>query len=492
MPLYVPDSGDDVNTYQAASIDEAVALAERFKREGRYDLFRGQRSNWPVVASYARLGEQGRKDADKRLQFFFSWLAQQPDLVELADRHDRDIVDQKIAVAQHYGIPTNFCDFTTEPAVAGFFASAKDAGSQGPSVIICGDSVDLSRYRHPEILRVTVPNLWRLEAQAGVFLFLPFENFEAYYDFDRIVFPAGSYGAVSAQDIYPARRSQLEVHLDQFFEKEKEAARHHSLLAHEPDMRLIALPGAAETMASTLTDGDPGPHASWVDVDPAWTTYRVEPWTSTVGAVQLQISRSLVAPAAEIRDEIRGRLLDFCRAHRDARRVAVVFSTAGEQFPQFVERLQMTWDGVRLFPYCDEDVADAVANTAFLGKAIAEVPKPDHWSPPNAHVAAALWKTPLQVEFGRPGAASANGYVDEPALRSCARPDLLSLLKPEYHHLASDAGNVVNMVPVPSRAFVFEAFARIFATQVVPSQVILFPSRAHYYSPTQLGSFGLP
>jgi hypothetical protein len=490
-----------MNRFEVDSIEEAVALAERFRQEGRYDLFRGQRENWPVVPTLARLGEEGQKEAQERLKFFFAWLQEQPELTELADRQDPCIVDQKYAVAQHYGIPTSFCDFTTEPAVAGFFASSKDADGKGTSVIVCCDSADLlsvsqsifpSGYPQPEVLRITVPNLWRLEAQAGVFLFLPYSNFEEHYDFDRILFPAGSFRGVDSEDIYPTRRSQLELHLDQFFRKEKEAAHHDSLMAHASEMIVSAMPGAARMMESTLIDGDPGAHSSWVNVAPEWAAYRVEPWTHSGGAVRLEISDSLGAPAAEIRDEVRERILDFCRAHGEARRVAVTLSARGEQFKRFVERLQMVWDGVRLYPYSDEEVADAVANTAFLGKSIMEVPEPAGWSRPNEHVAKALWEKPLQVEFGRPGAAAATGYVNEPALRSCARPDLLDLLKPEYRNLAEDAGNIVNMVPVPSRAFVFESFATVFVTQVVPSQVILFRSRAHYFSPTQLGTFGLP
>src|SRR5262249_52284420 len=133
---------------------------------------------------------------------------------------------------------------------------------------------------------------------------------------------------------------------------------------------------------------------------------------------------SLGAPAAEIREEVRERILDFCRAHQEARRIAFRLSAGGEQFERFVERLQMVWDGVRSYPYSDEEVADAVANAAFLGKSILEVPEPAGWSCPNEHVAKTLWEEPLQVEFGRPGAAAATGYVDGPALKRCARPDL--------------------------------------------------------------------
>lgn len=214
-----------------------------------------------------------------------------------------------------------------------------------------------------------------------------------------------------------------------------------------------------------------------------------EPWIQSGDTVRIEITDSLGAPANTIREEIQERILDFCRTHEEARRAAVTLSAGGEQLKQFLERLQMVWDGVRGYPYSDEEVADAVANTGFLGRSIVELEEPAGWSRAYEHVAKALWEDPLQVEFGRRGGAAATGYVDAPALKSCARPHLLELLKPAYHDRAAYAVNIVNMVPVPSRAFVFESFATVFVTQGVPSQVMLFRSRAHYFSPTQLSTF---
>jgi hypothetical protein len=172
--------------YAADSIEEAVALAERLREEGRYDLFRGQRENWPVVPTLARLNEEEVAAAKERLKLFFSWLQEQPELGALADHEDPAIVDQKYAIAQHYGLPTLFCDFTLEPRVAGFFASSrKGSEGGGTSVIVCCNSEDLiscckqvffPEVRLPEVLRIAVPNLWRLEAQADVFLFLSAPN----------------------------------------------------------------------------------------------------------------------------------------------------------------------------------------------------------------------------------------------------------------------------------------------------------------------------
>jgi hypothetical protein len=458
------------SNYAADSIEKAVALAERFREEGRYDLFRGQRENWPVVPT-------------------------------LADREDPAIVDQKFAIAQHYGLPTLFCDFTLEPRVAGFFASSrKGSEGGGTSEIVCCNSEDLisccketffPEMRLPEVLRITVPNLWRLEAQAGVFVFLPAPNIESWYDFDRITFPKGSYNGIAAEDVYPTRRSRLEVLIDRYFRFEIEVARHDALMARD-DLHFVASPGAKEMMEGGLIDGDPGPHDSWIRASKEWRAYYVEKWGPGSETTRLHICDDLRAAPAEVGEEVRERVLKFLGEREHARRKAVSLSSGTPEFKGFMERAQFLWNGVRSFPYSDEEIALALANMSVLGLSLMQIPEPTGWKRPNEHVAQVLWETPLQVEFGQRGGPAATGYVDESALMNALRPDFADLLKPEYRNLATHAVNVVNIVPLPSRAFVFQSFASTFVTQVVPSQVILFRSKAHYFSPLLLEKFGNP
>ena len=131
-------------TFTAGSIHEAVDLARQLRDEERYDLFRGQRQDWPLRSSLARLNFQAEIErATKQMQLFFSWIASTPDLHEFANLENLRLVDQKYAIAQHYGLATNFCDFTTEPAVAGFFASSHPPRAGETSVILCCNSSEL-------------------------------------------------------------------------------------------------------------------------------------------------------------------------------------------------------------------------------------------------------------------------------------------------------------------------------------------------------------
>ena len=143
-----------------------------------------------------------------------------------------------LAVAQHYGLPTTLIDFSTEPKVAAFFSSHNPPSSNDGEVNSCIICLDYDELRtvyeatkivepdmpEPRAIILTIPDLWRIQSQQGVFLEYPFDSgFERYtFGFDRIVFPTERDPSVlskpiSVQDIYPTQKSDLEVLIDQFF-----------------------------------------------------------------------------------------------------------------------------------------------------------------------------------------------------------------------------------------------------------------------------------
>src|SRR4051812_34590385 len=134
----------DYEVHRARDIDEAIELASKFRDEKQYDWFRGQvRTEWPPYSSLMR---RLLKDPDAlttqkgRLFRLAEWLGRTPGLEAMVQD-----TDAFFAIAQHYGIPTHYIDFTTDPAVAGFFAAdTKEPVPPGTeSCIFCLDSADL-------------------------------------------------------------------------------------------------------------------------------------------------------------------------------------------------------------------------------------------------------------------------------------------------------------------------------------------------------------
>jgi len=160
--------------YRAANIEEAVEIAVRLREEGRYNWFRGQVHDWPPYSSARRIQAADDEKSSRRLSLFLDWVKQTPELKE--PLNDPAAI---AAVAQHYGIPSNYIDFSTEPGVAGFFAADGKAPSTGEvrPCIFCLNTDDLLEVwdavkdfrpeAHLELVNIDVSNLWRLRLQLG-------------------------------------------------------------------------------------------------------------------------------------------------------------------------------------------------------------------------------------------------------------------------------------------------------------------------------------
>ena len=226
---------DYMERIQVANVQEAVELAFKFKDERRYDWFRGQTLERPPYSSLFRM--QFRRDEEavrrnrQRVSMFCQWAAKIEPLAELLEEQN---VHQLFAILQHYSVATHYIDFSTDTGVAGFFAcDAKEPPVDGLSCIYCLDTKDLKETweivgqvderKNAEIEQVVVDvkNLWRLQAQSGVFLYSNY-NWDVDYPMDRIVFPYTGYPAAPTKErIYPNERSALEHLLDQYFAVER-------------------------------------------------------------------------------------------------------------------------------------------------------------------------------------------------------------------------------------------------------------------------------
>jgi hypothetical protein len=483
---------------EAGNIDEAIELAKQLNEAGRYNWFRGQAKNYRVVASLYRLNDVDRNAALEPMGRFESWVKITPGLEELAAQG----VDAILAVAQHYRMPTSFVDFTTDPTTAGFFASdSSDLVAGELSCIICLNTDDFlefwtsmpSNYTRPECLDIDVSNLWRLQAQQGVFLYNPYDDIERLYDFDRILFPAGRSADGEARSrMYPDRKSQLEVLLDQYFMNERLVVGTRKIREVMPNVTEMRAPVDGVDTDLTVPGGVPMLD-SWSDQKlAAWrsthderlhsvrTDRRIElhldPPDSPNPALEVvaQISRSLAQEPA-LREQL----------------VTWAFSADQASVSSLQRAVDRLWDGLRTLPFDDSDIATAIGNCVALQSAYTAVDSSSDraWQ----HAATVVFGESIEIEFGGDDGSYSRAYAGIIDLERCARDDLAEHLAPAYRDaLAGNIHGVLQAIQAPARLFEFERLNHLFAIQLAPIQVLMRTGLAVYFSAARVSSLGLP
>ena len=221
----------------------------------------------------------------------------------------------------------------------------------------------------PQILRFDVANLWRLEAQAGVFL-VDDELLDD-YPFDCLLFPASiaaneSRGRATA---YPEERSDLELMLEQWFWHEKASAgtsRLHDMLEGAGvafnriqwnDSDGIGLKGIVR----------PQPHPSWAGLEGAWLraperlnqikpqpddTFRIALWPG----ISVDSVRSVVA----------GQLPPHTLSERRRRSATWQLLIDDVIHPEASKKLDRQWDALRIDGYSDVQIIGSFARSVSL------------------------------------------------------------------------------------------------------------------------------
>ena len=490
----------------------AVALAEGLLAAGEYSIFRGQTTDWPMRASFCRLKPYEREAAEREFIEFAGFVHATPELASL--RGDRFGI---MAIAQHYRIPTVLVDFSAKPEVAGWFATHGFPPKDGRrSVIYLAHEEYLADIYHERlpalhVQRIAVDNLWRLQTQAGLFLHLPFDDDPELDNwlaegFGSIRFPfRGPLNQIPDSAIYPNRKSRLEILFDGFTTEQRLRTTHQQL--RERGLRISPAPDSPPARAAPAFVGESPP-----PVHPSWDATRIAAWVSppvqnfrrqdcppelTLGANAEQLKsgdpRELQQRLAEAitgflsnRENVRAGFLNFRlriadfqlglddRPHPDSR----LRRTAGQD-------LADCWDGMRLFPYPDEVLAEALA---FLAAAWFQV----HGNHRSIYdTLAALLGSNVFVEFGLTvGGQHVTGVLPETECIAAFRGDLLQYLQPEFHDWHAQPDRLLHQVIEPQRLFDFDRFASLFGRRLVPTQFLLRQREVVLFSPAGIQRLG--
>lgn len=499
--------------FRVGSIQEAVKLAYNFQKEGRYDWFRGQVQAWPPVSSLHRMymerGPLAQDLYNKRLEMFCSWLSRTPQLSYLLEPHNWH---ELFAVLQHYGVPTHYIDFTTDPGIAAFFAGNATycPPDSGESVIFCLNKGDLSEFwdrfqdnpsrkqAQIEVVMPQVSQLWRLEAQRGVFVYSNY-NWDIDYPLDRIVFPySGPVTYPSPEQVFPEHKSSLEQLLDRYFFVERGKL---GLAAQKEMVQDLNHQGSKIKWIELIADPDYyRAEAFMYDMSKLtlWTHEVVKDWLQPIPKALwvsgTHVERLKMKPemkASDVYDGVKSGVLQAMRLNISLRERPCdwEFISGPEELlgREVRTAIRTVWNGMRGLPYDDDDLAEALATTCqlFMCSGHSSIFVNDQM---NAIRAVLL--SPLRIEFGCEDGSYSVAYVAEDSVKKIIRPDFNTLLKPEVRECTLGVGRVLQLIYNPRMLFDFISFYKLFAREIIPTQVATGHSLV-IFNPAHLQTFGL-
>lgn len=368
-------------TYKTENIEEALKLAKKFQKSGKYNLFRGQAKNWEVIPTAGRISDKKIKRTKEQIERIFVFFNTDKTLKKYCKE-----VDSYFAIAQHYGIPTNYIDFTETVDVAFYFATNSKSNKVGEECsIICLNEkhfikviqfikilFEEKNVAPPYISRIEVENLWRLEAQKGCFLFTPCDTIEYFYPFDRITFPfTKPFDEISRNDIYPERKSELEIILDHFFDTEKdiEGQKRIRKFAKELNIPITTLP--KHNQYEILEKKDV--HKSWYSYSyRKWRYSFKEEWKSSINEKYVNLSILLKISKDEFIKDVKSKLTKEFDIKKVDRKTPLIFDFStkpklSKKNARIISKnCRNIWDGTKNLPYSIDDIFTILATYLFL------------------------------------------------------------------------------------------------------------------------------
>jgi hypothetical protein len=488
--------------YQVSNVEEAVDLAYKFKDEKKYSWFRGQVIDYVPHSSFYRLQlNNDTEEAIYRCELFMSWILE---TIELKYLLDPLRVNELEAIMQHYGIPTHYIDFTTDPGVAGFFASdTKTPPSDRNSCIYCLDIEDLLSYWNIikeldirkgcqiEKVNIDVINLWRLQAQSGVFLLCNYD-FEIDYPLDKIIFPYSGYPSYPTKEIiYPSDKSPLELLLDQYFDREGTSLLHRKFSKDKIDIiHWEVFPNGVSPKAfkepSKLKKLE-----SWSNQSEAWSIYKDEDFHETTGMTKKLRLNNFKTPH-ELRKIVNFGIKQILRSDPTVRNRTInwIFEEIPDNINsnRIAELLSKIWNGMRSLPFSNDEISEACGNTLYLNIASDEhIPDKDK----QLEIFCSLFGESMRVGFANEDLSGSYGYASIKSIVDATELIITELVNDEYQDSATDTYKTFRIIYNPQLMFEFNKFKNLFAREVIPSQ-ISWNNSLIIYNPMKLITFGIP
>jgi len=481
--------------YRVNSFEEALELAKKFKASGKYDLFRGQAQNWKVSPSSSRLTKIDYNEGIEKLKRLYNFFETSENIVKYKSN-----IDWFFAVAQHYGLPTNYIDFSTSCEVAGFFATnSKSAKIGNESIIICLNEKDFNSFIKftksiyekdkviaPYIARVNVDNLWRLQSQEGLFLFTPYRNIEMYYDFDRIIFPYKKpYNGIKKNIIYPENKSELEIYLDYYFNNEERiiSQKRFRKFTEELKIPLAIIPKINISDFLRVNQN----HTSWASEEfLKWKHSFLEDWNTLEYKWNILLklpinSNSYQTFVAETKRELTEKFNKNEIKRNNQLKFIMDLNGNNKSFGKVSKRIEKSctriWDGTRNLPFTDEEIYAIISDYIFFE--YYEYIFEKAFSISNEKL--------IELELTNQYYSVTRCYVTISKIEKAFRDDIEEILVQEF--IGKISSKILLNVNKPKIIFDFNKLLDLFKQEMIAYQVTYNSEKNNpviFYSPTEL------
>lgn len=426
------------------------------------------------------------------------------------------------AIAQHYGCATNLIDFTSDPKVAIFFATnSKNSKIGDECVIICLNLDDFNKFnsnlengvsyfskrnlRIPRIIDLDITNLWRIQAQKGCFMELGFKNYDVFlYHFDRIYFPfTEPFAGISTNDIYPERKSPIEIELDKFFMNEL-MCKNTELIKSDNLFNIISMddPPIEEFNIVFKDYNNLTIHDSWLNTNIQWDIEKKINWKKTAERKIIDIDLNKILTEQDglicINDKIENRENEI-----------ITFNIINEKYDlklieNLNDKLNRLYDGMIVLPFTTKQIAIAIYNYLKIQSLFDK------------------FNEKLEIEFGESLDGTGyytRSYIFKKDLSKILRKDILSHLNDLWvidglfgdnipsGDIKRDFENVTQkqidelfyttsmfflQLPLDIRMIVdFENFVNLYAEKIIPFQIYL-DRQTILFNPYLIRRFGRP
>lgn len=450
-----------------ASAEEATAYCLKLIADGSADLFRGQSNDWPsITPSLFRGSDEAKNQARVVLGEFTEWANTVP---QMATYHNND---QAItAIAQHYGIPTSFLDLTIDPLIAELFARGTIDSDSAPenAVIYCFKRENLVGLKGFKVLEIDVINLWRLQAQRGLFL---------EYTDDCIVdqvrasaicvhFPRKPITKQETVSLYPLRKSLLETVIDQWTYRHKV----QQLFAQISIPRVLMIrrytyPGIFRWRHVPEFEPD------WIEYDPRW----IFPKSEHVSlATKSEIYTVGLDDALDVKKAFERLMAQFKKpietyaANGIPIGFAFEFPTQQKGYEQSASIvLNRCWDGIRAHPYGIESSIRCMAATAMAIIRAVLHPDSEEWEGRLWGKTEAIDVAPVGGQIDSGGVSSATLYKSRNSKHDHA------LTKYARRKVTENPAYLFDYVVDPWILFDFIDLSTMMVEQFIPSSIGLF------------------